>query len=314
MNSNAKIYVAGHQGMVGSSICRKLHENGHFNIITSTSSDLDLRNQKEVNDFFLATKPEYVFIAAAKVGGIHANNTFKAEFIYDNLMIGANIIHASYINNVNKLLFLGSSSIYPRFATQPMKECSLLEGSLEPTNEGYAIAKIAGIKLCDTYRYQYGCNFISAVPTNLFGFNDNYDLETGHVLPMLIRRFHEAKLNKCPNVVVWGSGNSLREFMFADDVADACIFLMNNYNSPGWINVGTGQEISIRDLTFLIKDVTGFDGDLIFDTSKPDGVSRKLLDITRLHEIGFSHSTSLKDGIKRVYLDFCEKIFPSLDM
>ncbi len=309
MERYSKIYVAGHQGMVGSAICRKLKENGYSNLITATFSELDLRNQQVVLDFFSHHKPEFVFLAAAKVGGIQANNTYKAEFLYDNLMIELNIIHAAYQNKVKKILFLGSSCIYPRLAPQPIKESSLLEGALEPTNEGYALAKIAGIKLCDTYRHQYGCNFISAMPTNLYGFGDNYNLENSHVLPALIRKFHEAKIQGQPNVTVWGTGSPLREFMFADDVAEACLFLMNNHNSAGWVNVGTGEEISIRDLAFLVKGITGYEGELVFDSSKPDGTPRKLLDVSLLHSLGFHHHTTLSEGLEMVYNDFVKNIY-----
>jgi len=312
MERYSKIYIAGHQGMVGSAICRKLKESGYSNLITANFSELDLRNQQVVLDFFSQHRPEYVFLAAAKVGGIQANNIYRAEFLYDNLMIELNIIHAAYQNKVKKLLFLGSSCIYPRLAPQPIKENSLLEGALEPTNEGYALAKIAGIKLCDTYRHQYGCNYISAMPTNLYGFSDNYNLENSHVLPALIRKFHEAKVQCQPNVTVWGTGSPLREFMFADDVAEACLFLMNNHNSTGWVNVGTGEEISIRDLAFLVKGITGYEGELVFDTSKPDGTPRKLLDVSLLHSLGFHHHTTLKEGIEKVYNDFVKNIYNKL--
>jgi GDP-L-fucose synthase len=304
MNLNSKIYIPGHTGMVGSAIIRKLNQQGFNNIITADFDQLDLRNQLAVNDFMQAHKPDFIFLAAAKVGGIHANNTYKAEFLYDNLMIELNIIHAAYINNVKKLLFLGSSCIYPRMAPQPIKEEYLLTGQLEPTNEGYALAKICGIKLCDTYRHQYNCNFISAMPTNLYGYGDNYHPENSHVLPALIRRFHEAKINNAAEVVVWGTGSPLREFMFTDDLAEACIYLMQNHNEPGWTNVGTGEEISIKELATLIKDIVGFEGSLTFDTSKPDGTPRKLLDVTKLNNMGFNAKTSLKDGIKMVYEEF----------
>lgn len=298
--------------MVGSAICRKLKENGYNNLLTASFSDLDLRSQQKVQEFFSLNKPEYVFLAAAKVGGIHANSTYKAEFLYDNLMIELNIIHAAFQSNVKKLLFLGSSCIYPRLATQPIKEEYLLEGALEPTNEGYALAKIAGIKLCDTYRHQYGCNFISAMPTNLYGFGDNYNLQNSHVLPALIRKFHEAKIQNLPHVTVWGTGSPLREFMFADDVADACIFLMYNRDEGGWVNVGTGEEVSIKDLALLVKDVVGYNGELVFDSTKPDGTPRKLLDVSLLHSLGFKHHTTLKVGIEKVYKDFTENVFPAL--
>lgn len=308
MESAAKIFIAGHKGMVGSAICRKLKEHGFTNLLTAEFSELDLRHQAAVNDFMQRHQPDYMFVAAAKVGGILANNTYKAEFLYDNLMIELNLIHAAYLTKVKKLLFLGSSCIYPRLAPQPIKEEYLLEGALEPTNEGYALAKICGIKLCDTYRHQYGCNFISAMPTNLYGYGDNYHPENSHVLPALIRRFHEAKINKLPEVVVWGSGSPLREFMFADDVADACVYLMQNHNEPGWVNVGTGEEISIKELAQLVKDTVGYTGTLRFDTTKPDGTPRKLLDISKLNALGFKAKTSLKEGLKIVYQDFVNKM------
>ncbi len=308
MEKNSKIFVAGHAGMVGSAICRALQRNGFENLLTVDFSELDLRNQAAVNDFVQKHQPDYMFVAAAKVGGIMANNTYKADFLYDNLMIELNLIHAAYLNKVNKLLFLGSSCIYPRMAPQPIKEEYLLEGALEPTNEGYALAKICGIKLCDTYRHQYGCNFISAMPTNLYGYGDNYHPENSHVLPALIRRFHEAKINKSPEVVVWGSGSPLREFMFADDVADACVYLMQNHNEPGWVNVGTGEEISIKELAQLVKDTVGYTGTLRFDTTKPDGTPRKLLDVSKLNALGFKAKTSLKEGLKIVYQDFVNKM------
>jgi GDP-L-fucose synthase len=267
-------------------------------------AELDLTNQKQTELFFEQHKPDMGFVAAAKVGGIHANNTYKAQFLYENLMIAANTIHAAYKTDVSKLLFLGSSCIYPKFAPQPMKEEYLLTGELEPTNEGYAIAKIAGLKLCDTYRYQYGCNFISVMPTNLYGINDNYHPENSHVLPALIRRFHEAKINNLPKVVVWGTGSPKREFLFADDLADACIFLMNNYNDYGWVNIGSGEEVSIAELAQLIKHIVGYNGDLIFDKTKPDGTPRKLLDVSKLHSLGWKHKTSLKEGIQMAYQDF----------
>jgi GDP-L-fucose synthase len=296
-----KIYVAGHKGMVGSAICRHLVSMEYRNLVTRSSSELDLRNQKEVNDFFEAEKPDQVYLAAAKVGGIWANNNYKADFIYDNLMIESNVIHASFRQKVKKLLFLGSSCIYPKNATQPMKEESLLTGELEPTNEPYAIAKIAGIKLCDAFRFQYGCHFISAMPTNLYGPNDNYDLESSHVLPALIRKFHEAKKNGDAPVTLWGTGKPLREFMHVDDLANACVFLMENFDEPGFINVGTGQEISILDLAMLIKKITGFSGEIINDTSKPDGTPRKLMDSSKLKAMGWEPKISLEDGIRDVY-------------
>jgi GDP-L-fucose synthase len=308
MERTSKIYVAGHRGMVGSAICRKLKVNGFDTIITRTSSELDLRNQQAVLNFFEEEKPDYVFLAAAKVGGIHANNIFRAEFLFDNLMIEANIIHAAHLNNVAKLMFLGSSCIYPKLAPQPLKEEYLLTGELEPTNEPYAIAKIAGIKLCESYRDQYGSNFISVMPTNLYGYNDNYDLQNSHVLPALIRKFHEAKSNNSNNVTVWGTGSPRREFLFADDLADACLFLMENYNGRELINIGTGEDITIKELALTIKEVVGFEGDLIFDTSKPDGTPRKLMDVTKLHSLGYEHKINLKEGIKLAYTDFKEKL------
>lgn len=307
MDKNAKIYIAGHRGMVGSSIMRKLHNEGYQNLITRTSKELDLRDQTQVRSFFEKEQPNYVFLAAAKVGGIHANNVFRAEFLYDNLMIESNVIHESYKNKVDKLLFLGSSCIYPKFAPQPMNESSLLTGELEPTNEPYAIAKITGIKLCDAYRSQYGCNFISAMPTNLYGPNDNYDLNNSHVLPALIRKFHEAKINQQSYVEIWGTGSPLREFMHADDLADALYFLMLNYNEPGFVNVGTGVEISIKNLAELIMRVVGFQGELKFNTSKPDGTPRKLMDSGKLLHMGFQPQISLEEGIKKVYKEFADQ-------
>jgi GDP-L-fucose synthase len=301
MNKDSKIYIAGHQGMVGSAIHRKLLSEGYTNFITRELEELDLRDQKAVEGFFALEKPDYVFLAAAKVGGIVANNTFRAEFLYDNLMIQNNIIHQSYVHSVKKLLFLGSSCIYPKLAPQPLKEEYLLTGLLEPTNEPYAIAKIAGIKMCDAYRDQYGCNFISVMPTNLYGPNDNFDLKTSHVLPALIRKFHEAKINNNPIVEIWGSGTPLREFMHVDDLADAIHFLMNKYDEPGFINIGVGEDISIKNLALLIKDIIGFEGDLKFDTSKPDGTPRKLLDVTKLHSLGWKAKIGLEEGITSVY-------------
>ncbi len=301
MEIGSKIYIAGHRGMVGSAIKRKLEKSGFANLIYRTSSELDLRNQDAVNDFFKQEQPEYVFLAAAKVGGILANNTYKAEFLYDNLMIQNNIIDASYKHGVKKLLFLGSSCIYPKLAPQPMKEDALLTGLLEPTNEPYAIAKIAGIKMCDAYRAQYGCNYISAMPTNLYGPNDNYDLNTSHVLPALLRKFHEAKLNNAPVVEVWGTGSPLREFLHVDDLAEACLFLMEHYNEPGHINVGSGSEVSIKQLAEMIMDVTGFEGELKWDSSKPDGTPRKLMDSTKINNLGWKPEISLRDGINSVY-------------
>lgn len=290
--------------MVGSAIYRKLQKEGFENLITKTSTELDLRNQQAVADFFAIEKPDYVFLAAAKVGGIVANNTYRADFLYENLAIQNNVIHHAYLNTVKKLMFLGSSCIYPKLAPQPLKEEYLLTGLLEPTNEPYAIAKIAGIKMCDAYRDQYGCNFISVMPTNLYGFNDNYHPENSHVLPALIRKIHHAKVNDEKQVTVWGSGTPLREFLFADDLADACYFLMQNYNEPNLINIGTGHDLTIKDLALLIKNVLGFDGELLFDTTKPDGTPRKLMDVTKLHNLGWKHKVELREGIELAYQDF----------
>jgi GDP-L-fucose synthase len=301
MEKNSKIYVAGHRGMVGSAIVRKLEKEGYTNIITRTSDQLDLRNQQMVNDFFAATEPEYVFLAAAKVGGIVANNTYRAEFIYDNLMIETNIIHAAHQSKVKKLLFLGSSCIYPKLAPQPLKEESILSGYLEPTNQPYAIAKIAGIELCDAYRAQYGCHFISAMPTNLYGPNDNYDLEKSHVLPALLRKFITAKRNKDPEVVIWGTGTPRREFLHVDDLADASLFLMDHYDAKGLINVGTGIDLSILELAQLVKKITGYTGTILTDTTKPDGTPRKLMDVSKLSALGWTASVSLENGIQMVY-------------
>jgi GDP-L-fucose synthase len=301
MNSkNSKIYIAGHRGMVGSSILRILIKEGYNNIIVKTSSELDLRNQQKVADFFELEKPEYVFLAAAKVGGIVANNTYRAEFIYDNLTIQNNIIHQSYLNGVKKLLFLGSSCIYPKLAPQPLIEEYLLTGELEYTNEPYAIAKIAGIKMCDAYRSQYGCNFISIMPTNLYGPNDNYDLNTSHVLPALIRKIITAKENKCDSVTIWGTGNPRREFLHTDDLAEACFFLMKNYNEPGLINIGTGEDISILELAYLIKKILNYKGKIVTDTSMPDGTPRKLMDVSKINSIGWKAKITLEEGIKMV--------------
>lgn len=301
MNKDSKIYVAGHRGMVGSAIVRKLHAEGFTNLICKTSRELDLRNQLAVNSFFEQEKPEYIFLAAAKVGGIHANNTFRADFIYDNLMIETNIIHSAYQTGAKKLMFLGSSCIYPKMAPQPLKEEYLLTGLLEYTNEPYAIAKIAGIKLCESYRLQYGCDFISVMPTNLYGPNDNYDLNNSHVLPALLRKMITAKNNNAPFIEMWGSGSPLREFLYADDLADACFFLMNNYSDSGIVNIGTGEDIAIKDLTMLIKDIVGYTGEIRHDTSKPDGTPRKLMDVSLLHSLGWKHSIALPEGIKLVY-------------
>ncbi|MEP7375335.1 MAG: GDP-L-fucose synthase [Chitinophagaceae bacterium] len=308
MEKNSKIFVAGHHGMVGSAIVRKLRKEGFTNIVNRTSAELDLRNQQDVADFFATEKPEYIFLAAAKVGGILANNTFRADFLYDNLLIESNIIHSAYVNEVKKLLFLGSSCIYPKLAPQPLKEDYLLTGLLEPTNEPYAIAKIAGIKLSEAYRDQYGCNFISVMPTNLYGQGDNYHLQNSHVVPALLRKFHDAKVNKSAFVEIWGTGTPLREFMYVDDMADASFFLMMHYDEKLFINVGTGQEVSISELASIVKVVTGFKGEIKFDTSKPDGTPRKLMDSSRLHAMGWNHKTSLTEGLKTAYKHFLEEM------
>ncbi|MBC3785481.1 GDP-L-fucose synthase [Spirosoma utsteinense] len=304
MEKQARIYVAGHRGMVGSAIVRKLQAEGYDTILTRTSSELDLRDQRAVANFFETEQPEFVFLAAAKVGGIMANNTYRADFLYDNLMIESNIIHSAYKTGVRKLLFLGSSCIYPKLAPQPLKEEYLLSGLLEETNEPYAIAKITGIKLCESYRSQYGCNFISAMPTNLYGPNDNYDLQGSHVLPALIRKFHEAKVNDQPVVEVWGTGSPMREFLHADDLAAACFFLMEQYNDDLFVNVGTGEDVTIRQLAEMVKETVGFEGELRWNTDKPDGTPRKLMDVSRLHALGWKHTTELKDGLERTYQDF----------
>jgi GDP-L-fucose synthase len=301
MGEKSKIYIAGHRGMVGSAIRRRLEKEGYGNFVFRTSAELDLRDPLAVKAFLEEQKPEYVFLAAAKVGGIHANSTYKAEFIYDNLMIQNNVIHQSYLNGVKKLMFLGSSCIYPKLAPQPLKEEYLLTGELEPTNEPYAIAKIAGIKMCDAYRDQYGCNFISVMPTNLYGPNDNYDLKNSHVLPALIRKMHEAKLSNAPFVEVWGSGKPRREFLHVDDLADACVFLMKTYDEPGLVNIGTGEDISIMELAIMVKEVIGYQGEIRFNTAMPDGTPRKLMDVSKLHNQGWRHTIDLKDGIKNVY-------------
>jgi GDP-L-fucose synthase len=294
--------------MVGSAIHRLLESRGFENIITRTSKELDLRNQHAVHDFFGYEKPDYVFLAAAKVGGIHANNTYRAEFLYDNLMMETNIIHAARIHRVTKLMFLGSSCIYPKMADQPLKEEYLLNGYLEETNEPYAIAKIAGIKLCEAYRAQYGSNFISVMPTNLYGYGDNYDLKNSHVLPALLRKFHEAKENNAPTVEVWGSGTPKREFLFADDLADACVHLMDNYDGSDIVNIGTGEDISIKELAEAIKSLTGFEGEIVWNTSQPDGTPRKLLDVTRLHSLGWKHKTTLHEGLQLTYRNYIEQL------
>ncbi len=301
MQQTNKIFIAGHNGMVGSAIVRKLKAEGFENLVLRSSKELDLRDQSAVNAFFEAEKPEYVFLAAAKVGGIVANNTYRADFLYDNLMIEANVVHAAYVHKVTKLLFLGSSCIYPKFAPQPMKEEDLLTGILEPTNEPYAIAKIAGIKLCENYRRQYGCDFISAMPTNLYGPGDNYDLQNSHVIPALIRKFHEAKVSGAKEVVVWGTGAPLREFMHVDDLANACYFLMMNYSDEQFVNIGSGQEVSIKELAEMIKDIVGFEGALVFDTSKPDGTPRKLMDSGKLMGMGYVNQIDLNSGLQEVY-------------
>lgn len=293
--------------MVGSAIYRKLQQEGYHNLITRTSVELDLRNQQAVADFFTEERPAYVFLAAAKVGGIVANNTYRADFLYENLAIQNNVIHQSYLNGVQKLMFLGSSCIYPKMAAQPLKEDYLLTGLLEPTNEPYAIAKIAGIKMCDAYRDQYGCNFISVMPTNLYGLNDNYHPENSHVLPALIRKFDEAKKNGSKEVVVWGTGSPMREFLFADDLADACYFLMENYNEGNLINIGTGEDLNIKNLALAIKKVVGFEGELVFDATKPDGTPRKLMDVSKLHNLGWKHQIELEEGLKLAYQDYLTK-------
>jgi len=308
MDKNSKIYIAGHRGMVGSAIHRKLQKEGFTNFITRTSDVLDLRNQQQVADFFAGEKPDYVFLAAAKVGGIVANNTYRAEFLYDNLQIQNNIIHNAYLNGVKKLMFLGSSCIYPKMAPQPLKEEYLLTGPLEETNEPYAIAKIAGIKMCDAYRSQYGCNFISVMPTNLYGYNDNYHPENSHVLPALIRRFHEAKESNASSVTIWGTGSPRREFLFADDLAEACYYLMQNYNEPGLVNIGTGEDITIKDLALMVKNITGYHGEVVFDHSRPDGTPRKLMDVSKLANAGWKYHTSLQEGIKLAYADYLDHI------
>ncbi|HUS02463.1 MAG TPA: GDP-L-fucose synthase [Chitinophagaceae bacterium] len=301
MELTDKIFIAGHRGMVGSAILRNLKSKGFTNIITRASNELDLRNQQAVYFFFQTEKPSYVFLAAARVGGIHANNIYRAEFIYDNLMIEGNVIHSAYNNDVKKLLFLGSSCIYPKMAPQPLKEESLLTGLLESTNEPYAIAKIAGIKLCDAYRAQYGCNFVSAMPTNLYGPNDNYHPENSHVLPALLRRIIIAKKNEEPSVTIWGTGSPRREFLYVDDLADACIYLMQNYDEPGFVNIGTGKDLTIMELTNLIKEIVGYKGIIKTDISKPDGTPQKLLDVTKLKSLGWQASIPLEKGVKMVY-------------
>jgi Nucleoside-diphosphate-sugar epimerases len=306
MNTTDKIFIAGHRGMVGSAIARHLQKDGFNNLLLRTSSELDLRNQQAVQEFMSREKPAYVFLAAAKVGGILANNTYRAEFIYDNIMIQSNIIHAAYLNGVSKLMFLGSSCIYPKLAPQPLKEEYLLTGELEPTNEPYAIAKIAGIKMCDAYRAQYGCNFISVMPTNLYGPNDNYSLQNSHVLPALIRKFHEAKIKNEPAVTMWGTGEPRREFLHADDLADACVYLMRHYNEPGFVNIGTGEDIPIKELALMIKDIVGYTGAIEHDLTKPDGTPRKLMDVQKLHSLGWKAKIGLREGIEGVYHQYAQ--------
>jgi GDP-L-fucose synthase len=307
MNKQSKIYVAGHRGMVGSAIARKLNEHGYTNLVTRTSADLDLRNQQAVASFFQEEKPEYVFMAAAKVGGILANSLYKGDFIYDNLILEANVIKAAHDAKVSKLMLLGSSCIYPKFAAQPIKEDSLLTGALEETNDAYAVAKIAGIKMCQSFHQQYGDNFISVMPCNLYGYGDNYHPQNSHVLPALMRRFHEAKVNDLPEVVIWGTGSPKREFLFADDLAEACVFLMQEYNSPDIINVGAGTDLSIQELAYLVASVVGYEGKIKNDVSKPDGTPRKLMDVSKIHALGWSHKTDLKKGIELSYQDFLTK-------
>ena len=303
----SKIYIAGHQGMVGSAIHRRLLKDGFSNFVLRTLDELDLCDQRAVARFFEQEKPDYVFLAAAKVGGIVANNTYRAQFIYENLMIQSNVIHHAYLNNVKKLLFLGSSCIYPKLAPQPLKEEYLLNGYLEETNEPYAIAKIAGIKMCDAYRAQYGCNFISVMPTNLYGPNDNYDLQNSHVLPAMIRKFHEAKLSDAPEVELWGTGSPMREFLYVDDLADACVFLMKTYNDAGLINIGTGVDVTIKELAEMVQQTVGYTGKIRWNTDKPDGTPRKLMDVSKLHNVGWRHTVELAEGIRKVYEIYKER-------
>lgn len=307
MDLNSKIYIAGHRGMVGSAIMRNLQAKGFTNIVTRTSAELDLRSSQSVSDFFKEEKPDYVFLAAAKVGGIQANNVYRADFIYENLMIQNNVIHNSYLTGVKKLMFLGSSCIYPKLAPQPLKEESLLTGLLEETNEPYAIAKIAGIKMCESYKRQYGCNFISVMPTNMYGPNDNYNLTNSHVLPALIRKFHDAKEHNLPFVEMWGTGTPMREFLHADDLGDACVYLMNTYNEEKFVNIGSGTDLTIKDLALLVRKIVGYDGEIKHDLSKPDGTPRKLMDVSFLHSLGWKHKIELEEGIKMVYEDFKNK-------
>jgi GDP-L-fucose synthase len=308
LEKSAKIYIAGHRGMVGSAIHRRLLADGFSNFVFRTSSEMDLRDQASVREFFETERPDYVFLAAAKVGGIMANNIYRAEFLFDNLQIQNNIIDSAYRANVKKLLFLGSSCIYPKLAPQPLHEDSLLTGTLEPTNEPYAIAKIAGIKMCEAYRSQYGCDFISVMPTNLYGPNDNYDLNKSHVLPAMIRKFHEAKEENKPVVELWGTGSPLREFLHADDLADACYFLMDNYSEPGFLNIGVGTDVTIKELAEIIQKTVGYQGDVHWNTDKPDGTPRKLMDVSKLHALGWKHKTDLVEGIRITYQDFLQKI------
>jgi GDP-L-fucose synthase len=308
MNRDSKIYVAGHRGLVGSAILRKLQADGYTNLVYRTSQELDLRDRNQVDRFFEEEKPEYVFLAAAKVGGIVANNEYPADFIRDNLMIQTNVIDAAYRNGVKKLLFLGSTCIYPKFAPQPLKEEYLLTGELEPTNESYAIAKIAGIKMCQSYNRQYGTKYISVMPTNLYGPNDNFDLHTSHVLPALIRKFHEAKENNAPYVEVWGTGMPRREFLYSDDLADACVFLMNNYEGNEIVNVGVGEDISIKELAEKIKSIVGYEGEIIFDTTKPNGTPRKLVDVSKINALGWKASISLEEGLQKAYQWFLDNV------
>lgn len=308
LKKDSKIYVAGHRGMVGSAIVRQLKAHGYQQIIVRTSKELDLRNQQAVHDFFETEKPDYVFLAAAKVGGIVANNTYRADFLYENLAIQNNVIHESYLNGVRKLMFLGSSCIYPKMAPQPLKESYLLSGYLEPTNEPYAIAKIAGIKMCEAYRAQYDCDFISVMPTNLYGPNDNYDLQNSHVLPAMIRKFHEAKDRGDASMELWGSGSPMREFLYADDLAEACLFLMENYSDPELVNIGTGIDVTIKELAETVKEIIGFTGEIRWDVSKPDGTPRKLMDVSKLHQLGWKHKIELAEGIRLAYQDFLANV------
>lgn len=309
MDKNSKIYIAGHRGMVGSAIVRRLQKEGYTALILRTSKELDLRDQAAVNHFFQKEKPEFVFLAAAKVGGIHANNTYKADFIYENLMMECNVIHAAYQTNVKKLLFLGSSCIYPKFATQPITEDSLLTGALEPTNEPYALAKIAGLKMCDYYREQYGCDFISLMPTNLYGPNDNYDLQNSHVIPAMLRKFHEAKMapESVEGVELWGTGSPRREFLHVDDLAEACLYFMNNFSDYGHINIGTGEDVSIKELAEMIREIVGYTGEIVWNTEYPDGTPRKLLSVEKARNAGWSYRTGLREGLKEVYASAFEQ-------